>query len=424
MRFLSGRKFILLLILSLFMLISCAEYDEPEVDVISVLLAEGILAAFEPGEVQQTRHNLTQVTRGDLIPTWNITLDVVFPRFETIRFEVENITPGGAHIPSEAWNYARFSGFPWRVGDLIEEGELIAELSYEMPLIIDMLRIELDIEEFERNFEVNYHNRVNEIAQLEIELELADQWEMAALRLARAKIGFQQFLIDSDDRREYFEERLEYFSSRFQPERLYSPVTGRVLVHTPHTQPGWYRYLPNQQWGGNIVGRRVMVLVDEEYYHFEAETYLHALRYGEIVPVQAVGAQVFMDRYGLDLTFHARVVSDPLATEGSRTGRDHRIILLPACEEEYATFREEVAMFEDNFFSFQNQFSLRALVDIPVALDAVIVDSRAVQTQGNQSFVRLYDNGIITRRYIEVGETLDIRTQVLSGLEPGQRVVM
>ena len=70
----------------------------------------------------------------------------------------------------------------------------------------------------------------------------------------------------------------------------------------------------------------------------------------------------------------------------------------------------------------------RSTANIVIATGAVsnviAVPTSAVQTLGTRSFVEMLSNGTLTRKMIKVGMVGDTYTQVLSGLTPGQSVVL
>jgi multidrug efflux pump subunit AcrA (membrane-fusion protein) len=56
--------------------------------------------------------------------------------------------------------------------------------------------------------------------------------------------------------------------------------------------------------------------------------------------------------------------------------------------------------------------------------DVVAVPTSAMQSLGSRSYVEMLSNGTLTRKVIKVGMVGDTYTQVLSGLTPGQSVVL
>jgi multidrug efflux pump subunit AcrA (membrane-fusion protein) len=67
---------------------------------------------------------------------------------------------------------------------------------------------------------------------------------------------------------------------------------------------------------------------------------------------------------------------------------------------------------------------LRARPEVRLAADAVILHRRAVMTENNQHYVYIYDNGVTGKRFVQTGPSVGDNIQILSGLSPGQLVVM
>lgn len=420
-----------LLFLPMLVLASCAT-PVLEEDVLVALATEGILSPFDPHNIQAMQFDLTQAHVGDLIQTFELPVTVVYPRSFMAAFEAETIGQQNAWITSEAWEYGHFSGTTWRVGDRVNEGDFIAELYYIPPesIVIDRHSLALEREQFEINFEQEQNRRLQEISDLEHQLTRTNEWQMLALRLEHAELSYSQFLINSNNRREYFDERLDDINERIENERLYSPINGRVTFATQHTAPGLFRDVPSLSFGGNIIGRRVITIVDDSYLHFMADLPMragetapifYALRYGEILTVEVVGVQGVQDRLGLSLRFDAMVATDAVTTRENTPVR-----LVPVCEDEFAFFLEEIEEMNaiDDRTDFLSTANLRVRPVVPLALSATIVDSRAVIEENHRHFVMLYEDGQIGKRYVSLGSVLDIRTQIISGLEPGQWVVM
>ena len=56
--------------------------------------------------------------------------------------------------------------------------------------------------------------------------------------------------------------------------------------------------------------------------------------------------------------------------------------------------------------------------------NVVAVPTSAVQSLGTRTYVEMLTNGTLTRKAIKVGMVGDVYTQVLSGVTPGERVVL
>jgi len=426
MRFLSGRKFLFIL---LFLAACTTAYEE--YDVLQTLAEEGILAPFDPEDVQPMQFNLTRAEIGDIIQSWEIPIMPATPRTASVQFE-SGLQADGFSLTAEAWEYGRFSGMNVLSGQQVSEGDFIAELYFEIPetLRIDLYALALEREQFEANFIQEQTRRQIEIQDLYYSLATAVEWELIALNLSRAELQYQQFLRTSNRSRENFDQRQYDLMENRQSERLYSPIDGIVAHSIVHISPGYIRNVSNPDWFPLNIRRRIAYIVDESYRHFlsgiptnTAGIHQHyVLIYGQVLPIYVVGATQLQATHDLNLMFYATVATDPLTTDVISTGENHPIRFIPY--HNFDEFMAEVEIIQNMGIDFFNTFSLHARPDVPLALNSVIVDTRAIIPEGNRHFVMLYENGNVGKRYVTIGTQLDIRTQVLSGLEAGQLVVI
>jgi len=392
------------------------------------LIAEGIIAPFDPEDLQPMEFNVIQVYRGDIIQTLGFEVNIYFPNTYHLHFDVETISGNSSWITSTAWEHGHFSGIGIRQGHIVNEGDFIAELTFDVPEPIIIARHALDLErrQFEADFTTDRQNRLQEIENLRLEKEAAPDgaWELIALHLERAELAYRQFMINTANRRGYFADRLEYINEYVETERLYAPVSGHVAWTTQHFTPGFLRDVPPITTGIGNFGRRIASIIDTNYKHFLASAPLYALRYGEIVQVVRAGGEAY---------FNALVATDPLTSSVAREG-EHLFRLIPL-EGEFERFMEAVEVeLEDAFDpdTILGLLALHARPVIPLVIDGVLVERRTIIEEHQRSFVMLYENGIIGRRYIITGASgtigvpggSTIVTQILSGLTPGQWVVI
>jgi HlyD family secretion protein len=99
------------------------------------------------------------------------------------------------------------------------------------------------------------------------------------------------------------------------------------------------------------------------------------------------------------------------------------IDLLPLPEKVVPTYRVEVQLAPSGE-PLQPGMSARGTIVVDAITDAVVVPSRAVQTDADGTFVTIIEEGEQRRVLITTGRSSDGFTQVTSGLTPGQRVVL
>ena len=411
---------------ALLLLSACTIQPQVPFDSIDTLIAEGIIAPFDPEQLQPVEFNRVQVQLGDIVSNLDLGVTIEFPRTYHLHFAVETLI--GTHysrLTEIAWDYGRFSGLFVGPNAVVTEGDLIAELTFGVPETIAISRraLELERNQFEAGFALEQQNRRQEIADLRVELEIAPEgeWELIALRLERAEVAYRQFVVNGNNRREHFDDRLERINAPIETERLYAPVSGVVSRTTQHFGPGYLRDLIPVTGGGlGNLGRSPASIIDREYKHFILEAPLYVLRYGEIV-------QVF--RQGGEAYFHAKIATDPLTENIVREGV-HRARLTPL-EGEFELFMEKVAEELGNNFDPDNPYSLltlRSRITITRGYDVVYLDRRAIMEDNQRQFVLVYEGGAVGRRYIITGpnafaDSLAV-TQILAGLTPGQWVII
>ena len=418
--FLLGKKILALPLLAL-ALTACATQITVNWDSIDTLIEEGVISYFDPDNLVAATPTLTQVAVGDIYHYLNIPVAIEFPRYYRMHFDAEHFGSGTPWITSTAWDYGHFSGVQVWNGQFVQRGHLIGELTYSLPQSVSIARhaLELERRQFEDNFATEQANRLAEIENLTLLSETAPEgeWELYALRLERARLLNQQAQHAATNTRNQFATRLENINRPVETERMYSPVNGRVVWTTLFSNPTYLRDVSLQpQWGGRLIA----VIIDEDYIHLYAEPNLYALRYGEIVTLVRQGGQA---------TFYARVSSDPMATEIVRNGT-HRVRLTPL-PGEWERFLEDVLEEMTNpppREDLVGSINLRLEMEILRGKNVMYLDRRAVMEENNRSFVLVYENDAISRRFIFTGPmgTVDNThvIQILGGLTPGQQVVI
>ncbi len=99
------------------------------------------------------------------------------------------------------------------------------------------------------------------------------------------------------------------------------------------------------------------------------------------------------------------------------------IDLLPIPDKVVPTYRVEVELAPSGE-PVQPGMSAQGTIVVEEITDAVVIPSRAIQTDADGTFVDIIEEGEQRRVLITTGRTTDGFTQVTSGLTPGQRVVL
>ena len=386
---------------------------------LEVLEAEGELVVAVQNDLQPARFEMLNVYRRDMIQTREVPIEITHSGY-AVRF---SRSPFGA-MDSTLWEYGRFIGADISVGQMVNAGDFLGELFFEFPTMFHIERDSILNEraDFEQSASQERNRREAEIASYRFELSMADNTErnLLALRIRQLELELERFSRNTTSRRLDFADRLERLYEPFSGERLYAPISGVIswINGGYHQDSILFRERILYHWiAGQSVGRLVVGITDSEHVSFTAQTPAYVLRFGDIVTVNFLQGDIY---------FIMRVATDPLTQPVTRltqpgTGDGHfDIELAPVCEDEFnaALLRHDMTILDLNFGQY------RAQVVLPLALDATVVHSRAIMTEGLRNYVLLYENDSLSKRYVLTGVTLDGYVQILSGLEPGQTVVI
>lgn len=112
-----------------------------------------------------------------------------------------------------------------------------------------------------------------------------------------------------------------------------------------------------------------------------------------------------------ETNFEARIVSDPLSTAHRANSR---IFLADFTDDDLS----------DDFFNTLHGGSIFAS-PLEVNLHAeVVIPTEAINHENERQYVYLYEDGMLKKRYIQIGFFYGDRAQVIEGLEPGQIVAV
>ena len=365
----------------LFLFVGCYAAAD---DDLNVLYQEGVLAMLDIEGVPEISRNTTQVIIGDLIQPRSEDIHVVFPRTYDIH-----VQPHG--ISAEIWNRTLFSGLNFSEGDRVQKGDLLAYLIVEPDpaLLISLYELEFEIARFETAFERESRTRRQNRTQL-------------------GQIEYEQFLMRIERTRERYNERLENIKEQMTGRRFYAPFDGTIV---------WAAIVPPMSPVVDFPpghGHRLVSIIDEDYFYFAISGGLDIFRMGQIL-------EVYSTWFGPDFYFDVQIVSDPLVIGIPRlSGQTASFRLLPV---DHNRMNELFEAFDINASFFHTSMT-HVRFNVPLAENAMLVNRWAITFENNRNFVWLYENGEISRRFVEVGATFGEYTQILTGLYPGQEVVV
>jgi len=352
---------------------------------------EGILTmAYAMEEAATQNFNLYTARRDDIVMTAIVNLRAHFPVFEYLAFERTD---------------GYFNELLVTNGQFVREGDILATLDFDTEeLEISYNHAVFQLNMFEEIFRDLNRQIVTDIAIKRDNYNNAEgqDWVQYALELARLELSHAQFLMDSDVTRQKYIDQVQELRDEFATGVITAPFDG--VIH------GARNILQ-----GNSVSGRIMTILDVNYIHFVMSSSMHyVFRFGDILTASTT---IETDYETITFYFDLKVVTDAFIG-GQPPGR-FEYILVALDSDSLIDF---IKRLDKSYLDLLDMnFTIRD--EIPRATDAVVVHRRAVTTGDEASFVLIYEDGDISRRYVTVGEAVGDEVQILSGLDAGQRVV-
>jgi len=388
---LSGNnKSILFIILAALILSSCSSgagglTEEARME---AAVQEGIIARVFEMEAREADYNLAEAVIGDIVRFLDVRVSLDTPTIQDLYFERDGGRLVGVYVNNYQW---------------VQKGELLAEIEFDKEeLLSEREKLMIEVNRFESGFEAEEARQLLEIDWLgsDFEFGMSDaEMEIRALSLMKAELSYNRFLNENERVREDYNKKISEIDEKLEGEKLLAPFDGIV-----YNVMSFSRY-------GNVIRNwtRMLSIMDNTRLQFRAQNTIDLLRYGDTFT-----AEISAD----ETQFEMRVVSDPIATD-TREG-SYTFIMQPT---DPADFWRQLMSLELSFQEMQQ----RTVVCYPMAYEArnvVILPRIAISAEDGRSYVWIYDEGQLKKRYVVTGLTHDGMTQVVSGVEPGQLVVL
>lgn len=273
----------------------------------------------------------------------------------------------------------------------VEAGDVLFSVVFDVEALqVEEQQLLLRMAEAERRHNSDMLRRRSDIEAMRNRLNPGmDEFdlEIHTLRLEGFEAEYQnaihQFRLQSREQ----QRQLHDIRERIEGEDIIAPFDGFIA---------WANVIRMNTAMDNRV--HMVTLYDYNTFQFSGWAARDVFRYGDIVMVS--------DRNGIPR--ETKVVSDPLADSVGRS----------------ETF-EFILQAIDNNLEAQD-FAQEYLSANPLAVDVegVIVPTRAVQAADGRRFVYVYEDGIIRKRYVQVGMVYGHESQILDGIRAGQHVVL
>ena len=309
-------------------------------------------------------------------------------------------------------------------GDRVQEGDLLANLSFEdEEFIINRRFAEIRLEQFDRDFAQSLQDRENELANARQRMYAAMEAEFAAASLAFQLLETELQICrrDMQRARQAVYDVLYNINNTIAGDNIYSPINGIItrtiregtfvrsfdqIVTIVDETSFYFNILPDN--------RSLIVLPD----FINRDAYI---RFGDVIHfASSIDVEDEDGETRPLIAFDLKVVNDPLTTGRLGIGWAS-YTLMPVDIPAFLQAIEEIvpspvdmtgAHFLGNIY-----FSL--------ATDAIIIPRGALRLgAGDTHYVMEYIDGIMHKRYVELGVTRPRYVQVISGLAADSMVVV
>jgi len=345
------------------------------------------LDALAAGD-ENLSHQTARVELNDIIVTANFTSSIVFPIQQDLEFDA---TEGELLILIEE-------------GSRVAAGDAIARLAFGMDT-----RLELEFFSANQQLVQSHTDFAAEQARRQAEIAAAPsgslEQQLLQTQLARFELSSQTAI----NNLEYAVANLE---NRLLGEVIYAPFDG-VITFIAH---------PNHNIRWNPV---IATIIDDSRFYFQitigdatqALGRYNNIGHGDILALRSTARHTVGGIEQPMLDFEAQVVSDSWAS-GLRSNFTY--LLTPADKQ---GFLDDVAAVGIELHHLTD-LAIMAHVYIVHAYNAPTLPSDAVRLEEPLNYVFVYNNGRLSRRYVQVGARAGGLSEILSGIDIGTEVVI
>ena len=382
---------IIMLLASLFLTTSCTSLLQ--VDVVSEeahqrAIDAGIISEVEMRYEREFRGQLAEVGYADIITAE----EAVRIGFDTslirdLSFEREEV---------------RLTEVFVSLDQVVSQGDVLAIGEFDTRELEEELEVlRLSIELAQQGMERDQWQHQNLLADMIWERDLmTDAYEIQTqnLRIRRQELLMERDWNQQDSRLEIYHEQLDELYELLEGEKIIAPFDG-VIVHLRDTDRS-----------GVVVSNEDIIvrMIDPNRMQLVVTGHIELIRVGDVFPA-------ILERHNFE--FELQVVSDPITTDTRE--EVYTFVLQPVDREGFwsslAEFGIEYSAFRTmSITGFPTRHEINNVLTIPV---------RALNDYDDASYVLIYVDGHIKRRFVDVGFRDDENVQILSGLEEGQMVV-
>lgn len=353
---------------------------------------EGLIAHVVETEIKETDYELGEVTKGSLKRQFESQVQVLFP----VRRELRPTLDGGV-----------LTNIYVSVGNRVREGQVLADISFNSEgLKVERQQLMLRINQTERQYANENAQYLNNIARFKNNPPVGGDeiaMEIHALELRKMELSYERFQYQYEQTRQQQMKSVDDIDKKLQGEQIVAPFNGVVMRVTGDVRIG------------DSVNRRtsLITLYDESVYQLSMQGLIDVIRYGDTVEIT--------DKE--DFNMLAKVSTDPIVTNDQ--GSQFTYVLTPI---DMLALDEAIANNDWNS-RLRTGRSLTALAVAFDAEDLVLAPRAAIRSERKSDittvyYVYIFEEGMIKKRYVQTGLVLEDLTEIITGLEPGQWVVL
>jgi multidrug efflux pump subunit AcrA (membrane-fusion protein) len=349
-------------------------------------LSKGLITIPDPQGANETDYPMVEVVLGDIIrySELNVRLEGAFQ--QDLRFERDDGRLGAIHV--NQW-------------DMVKKDDVLAELYFDNEALeTERRQLLLRMEQFEAQYandDMSWLNRLDKASEFTIDMG-ENNWEVHQLNFMKQELEYEKFIFTKNEQRKGYIKQLEDIDERLAGEQILAPFDGVIsYVFSARVEN------PVHSW------QRVLTIVDDSSVYFTLTASKDIIRYGDVFSLT--------DRSG-EITFDVAVVNDPVSPLQPESA--YLYWLTPTDPDAFAALAESLDMGllslgAMGFFASPLTMEIR---NVP------IVPRRAIHPEDKKSFVWLYENDTLKKRYVKTGLAFADDIQIIQGLEVGQLVVL
>ena len=372
----------------------------------------GIIMSFNTAIEDADPRRIVSARVDDLSSSVNLAVHLFFPEREVLDFSGE-VGGGGLTVYVE-----------WR--QAVIEGDVLANFSYHNQRTeIDRAEAQRRLDQFTRETAIEAERRRAELADARNALNLAEAENSRplSLRVAQLELGYERFRFTTDSTRDRLMRELADLNNILAGEYLVAPFDGRVFFQNffqIFVGGGWsFMY-----WPPVIVQNEetlfFTLLLDEEFMS-QRKAYAGAIAFGDVLTISSR----YIDGSSPLPDFDVKVVTDPW-----HGGQRESLLFWLAPVDIDGLMDAVYALDPYDPMQTLNQMIFSTTVPVTLVDNGILLPTAAVNSEQGRRiddvnmYVYVYEHGNLTKKYVTTGVRHRGYVHIVSGLEPGTRVVI